>query len=504
MTLAREENFPESLINNLTSLLGSRNVLTEPHQRAMRAMTPAPFPLHRWKDHVPDVVVLPGSTEDVSNILKLANDHKVPVVPRSGGTGLNDGAVPLRKGIVVDMKRLDQILEVDEDNMAVTTQTGINNQELSRSLKKFDLWWPFDPASFPVSIIGGNIGTGAWSLISGISGHIPDLVLSMIFVLPTGQVIQVGEGGGRKVRKSSTGYRLKDLFIGHQGTLGIATEATLDVFPRPEAEFSAFFGFESFEDGYANLGKMSKSFLRTMAAVAMLDEDKLNFLRRDDEAYIALSPKFKSVIATAFYGTEAEVRAASKRIFEIAKLNGGEYLGEELSEGDWASRHDRYHLALHGRDLKGNVMPSTWHDEDAAIIYTELPAVRSEWKDVVKEYNKKYGIFDYGGAFFYNNSPFRPWGDYLAEMDIFIPEMELDDEKWGAWVELTKKISEISINHQGSISAAHGATRPGQDEMIRLELQNGMYDLMKSIKRTLDPNNIMNPGKFGLDAAYSE
>ena len=262
---------------------------------------------------MPDVVVLPGSTEDVSEILKLANQFRVPVVPRAGGTGLNDGAVPLRKGIVVDIKRLDQILEVDEDNMTVTTQTGINNQELSRSLKKFDLWWPFDSASFPVSIIGGNIGTGAWSLISGISGHIPDLVLSMTFVLPTGKIVEIGEGGGRKIRKSSTGYRLKDLFIGHQGTLGIATEATLDVFPRPEAEFSAFFGFGSFEEGYACLGKMSKSFLRTMAAVALFDEDKSNFLRRDDEAYITLSTKIKSVIATAFYGTEGEVKASSKK-----------------------------------------------------------------------------------------------------------------------------------------------------------------------------------------------
>ncbi|MGO9645676.1 MAG: FAD-binding oxidoreductase [Candidatus Bathyarchaeia archaeon] len=502
--MSESNRFPDMVLQELRKLLGDRNVLTDPHQRAMRAVTPAPFPLHRWKDHLPDVVVLPGSTEEVSGILELANKYRVPVVPRAGGTGLNDGAVPLRKGIVVDIKRMDQILEIDEDNLTVTTQAGINNQELSRALKKYDLWWPFDPASFPVSIVGGNIGTGAWSLISGISGHIPDLVLSMTFVLPTGKIVEIGEGGGRKIRKSSTGYRLKDLFIGHQGTLGIATEATLDAFPRPEAEFAAFFGYESFEQGYRNLGKMSKSFLRTMAAVALFDEDKLNFLKRDDEAYFAIPENTKSVMATAFYGTDGEVAAASKKIFEIASKDGGKYLGEEFSENDWASRHDRYHLALHGRDLNGNVMPSTWHDEEPAIPYSELPAVRSEWRSLVKEYHQKYGIFDYGGTFFYNNSPFRPWGDYLTEMDLFIPEMELDDSKWDAWVELTRKISEVSINHHGSISAAHGATRPGQDDMIQLELRNGMYDIMKIIKKTFDPNNIMNPGKFGLDSAYDE
>ena len=98
----------------------------------------------------------------------------------------------------------------------------------------------------------------------------------------------------------------------------------------------------------------------------LFDEEKLRFLRRDDEAYIPLPQTTKSVIASAFYGTEGEVEAASRKIFQVVEGSGGRYLGEELSEGDWAVRHDRYHLALHGRDKRGQVMPSTWHCEDAA------------------------------------------------------------------------------------------------------------------------------------------
>ncbi len=497
-------SIPQSRIEELRRIVGDRNVLTELHQRAIRAATPFPFRVDKWQDYLPDVVVMPGSTEEISELLKFANRYRIPVVPRAGGTGLNDGAVPLRKGIVLDIKRMNEILEVDSENMTVTVQVGINNQELSRALKPFDLWWPFDPASFPVSIIGGNIGTGAWSLIGGVSGHIPDLVISMTVVLPTGNIVEIGEAGGRKIRKSSTGYRLKDLFIGHQGTLGVTTEATLDIFPRPEAEFSAFFGFNEYEKAYGTVKLIGQSFFRTIAGTVLFDEEKLRFLRRDDEAYIPLPLTTKSIIASAFYGTEGEVEAASRKFFEIVEGSGGSYLGEEISEGDWAARHDRYHLALHGRDTHGQVMPSTWHCEDAAVPYSEIPSVRKEWHSLVGKFQKLYGIFDDGGCFFYTNNPFRSWGDYLGEIDIFIPEMEFDDEKWKAFVELKRGLSEITLAHGGSITACHGATRPGDADLIPVELKNGMYDIMKMLKRSFDPNNILNPGKFGLDSAYEE
>jgi len=494
----------EARVEELRKIAGDRNVYTEAHQRAMRAATPCPFPIYRWKDYLPDVVVLPGSTEEVAEIVKLANEHRIPIVPRAGGSGLNDGAVPLRHGIVIDIKRMNQILEVDEDNMCVTTQTGINNQERSRSLKPYDLWWPFDPASFPVSIVGGNIGTGAWSLIGGVSGHIPDLVLSMTFVLPTGKVVEIGESGGRKIRKSSTGYRLKDLFIGHQGTLGIATEVTLEAFPRPEAQFSAFFGYENFEAGYSTLRNVGRSFLRTMAASCLFDEHKVEFLRRDDDAFIPLSEKIRSVVVTAFYGSEEEVQGASKKIMRVGQAGSGKYLGEGLSEADWAFRHDRYHLALHGRNLKGEVMPSTWHCEDAAINYSELPEVGRKWHSIVKELNDKHGIFDDCGIFFYSNNPYKPWGDYLSEIDIFVSELDFNDTTWKAYVELKRRISEVTLEHHGSMTACHGATRPGDNELIPIEFGNGMYDIMKTLKKTFDPNNIMNPGKYGLDSAYGD
>ena len=131
-------DIPESRIEELRRIVGDRNVLTELHERAIRAATPFPFRIDRWQDYLPDIIVMPGSTEEVSEMLKFANTYGIPIVPRAGGTGLNDGAVPLRKGIVLDIKRMNEILEVDSENMTATVQAGINNQELSRALKPLD------------------------------------------------------------------------------------------------------------------------------------------------------------------------------------------------------------------------------------------------------------------------------------------------------------------------------------------------------------------------------
>ena len=119
--------------------------------------------------------------------------------------------------------------------------------KLNEELRTHGVIYPDDPASYPCSLVGGRIGTSGWSLIGGRYGHTRDLVISFQIVLPTGELIEVGDGGGRKLRKSSTGFQLKHLFMGHQGTLGIVTEATLELVPRPEVEFSAFFAYPDFD-----------------------------------------------------------------------------------------------------------------------------------------------------------------------------------------------------------------------------------------------------------------
>ena len=248
--------------------------------------------------------------------------------------------------------------------------------KLNEQLRPHGYIYPDDPASYPCSLVGGRIGTSGWSLIGTRYGHTRDLVISFEIVLPTGEIIRVGDGGGRKVRKSSSGYQLKHLFMGHQGTLGIVTEATLELVKRPEAEFSAFLAFRDYMDAWRATAELARSGVATLAGVVLFDEWKLAYLRRDDEAYIPQPDWVRGVVACAAYGNEDEVRVGAKRLLRIGRASGATYLGDENSQGDWASRHDRYATPQHGRTRDGQVALMSWHCEDAAIPHSELPAVR--------------------------------------------------------------------------------------------------------------------------------
>lgn len=492
-------------IAELEAALGKEYVLTDFHQRAIRTTNTSPMGLHLWKEHMPDLVVMPGSTADVVAVVKVANKYRIPITPRAAGAGLADGAMPMKRGIVVDIKRMCDILEIDDEDMTVTVGPGINMQKLNETLRPLGVWMPDDPASYPVNTIGGRIGAGGWSLLGAGYGHTPDLVCSMEVVTPTGDVIRVGAGGGRKIRKSSVGYRLKDLFIGHQGTLGITTEVTLDLAPRPEAQMPVFFATKSFQDSHTIALALNKSGIKCLSGVVMFDEQKVEFLRRDDEAWIPLPAWVKSAVCLIMYGTGPEVEAAKARVFEIGKAGGGVYMGTEISEGDWASRHDRYHLAYHGR-ANGKIRLMSWSCEDAAITWSQLPEVRRKWYKVAEDLVAKHPEhFDIWGMFMYTGNPFRPWGDYLTEIDLGVNELEMTPEIWADWIAAKRKIAQISVQHGGSVSAAHGGQREGEVEVsVFEELKEGQYELMKQIKRMLDPNNIMNPNKYLLDAAYAD
>ncbi len=499
--VATRGGLDDAVLAELHQVLGDAGLLTSKPARMHRARVPAPFPVHKWADHVPDVVVLPASTEEVAEVVKIANRFRVPVVPRSGGTGLTDGAVPLRHGILLDLKRLDRIGDIDLDNRTCTAGAGVNMLKLNEVLGKHGLFYPDDPASYPCSMVGGRIGTSGWSLIGSRYGHTRDLVLSFLHVMPTGEVVRIGDGGGAKISKSSTGYTLKPLFMGHQGTLGVATEATLKLYPKPEAELSPFWAFSDYETAHRALREIVRTDCATFAGAVLFDEQKVAYLRRDDEAYIPQPADVRALVCTVLYGNEDEVRAGGRRIMQVAKANGARYLGDEISEGDWAARHDRYATPLHGRTKAGQVVPMSWHCEDASIIWTELPVVREKWHAIVADLRSRTDVFDDWGMFAYTNG--RTGLDYLTEIDVGIWEQELDDETWAMWVKAKRDIAQVAVDHGGSISACHGECREGEVDVVPAEL-GGANDVMKQIKRTLDPNNVMNPGKYGLDGAFEE
>ncbi|WP_017615519.1 FAD-binding oxidoreductase [Nocardiopsis salina] len=498
MTITDEEL--TTVTDALREVLREDQVLTGRPDRFNRARVPAPFPVHRWAERLPDLAVLPENTEEVAEVVRIANRLRVPVVPRDGGTGLTDGAVPLRGGIVIDVKRINAIHEIDTENRTCTVGTGISMLKLNEELARHGLIYPDDPASYPCSLVGGRIGTSGWSLIGSRYGHTRDLVLSFDHVLPTGEIMHVGDGIGGKISKSSSGYQLKHLFMGHQGTLGVATRATLKLYPKPEAEFSPFFAFSDYDSAYACVGAFARAGVGTFSGAVLFDEWKVAYLRRDDEAYIPQPADVRALACCVLYGHEDEVRIGARRLMRIARDHGARYLGDEISEGDWAARHDRYATPLHGRTRSGQVVPMSWHCEDAAVNYTKLPQVTREWHAIIADLRSRTDVFDDWGTFCYTSA--ATGVDYLTEIDVGIWEQQLDDRAWEMWVGAKRDIAAVALRHGASISACHGSCREGEVDLVPDELGRG-FGVMLDIKRSLDPNNIMNPGKYQLDRAYT-
>ena len=198
------------------------------------------------------------------------------------------------------------------------------------------------------------------------------------------------------------------------------------------------------------------------------------------------------------YGYEDEVRPAGKRLFRIAKEHGARYLGDEISR------------ATGLRGTTATPRPARPHqgrtggaDElalrDAAITYTDLPSVTKAWHEIVADLRRRTDVFDDWGMFAYTSG--NTGVDYLTEIDVGIWEQQLDDRAWEMWVKTKRDIAAVALAHHGSISACHGSCREGEVDLVPDELGRG-FDVMLDIKRALDPNNIMNPGKYLLDRAY--
>ena len=360
-----------------------------------------------------------GAAEDrrrrSREVVKLANRLGIPVVPRAGGTGLSDGAVPMRGAAASSStcKLMNQIHEIDLVDRTVTVGPGINMLKLNEVLRPHGVFYPDDPASYPCSLVGGRIGTGGWSLLGARFGHTRDLVISMEVVLPTGEIVEIAEGGGRKLRKSSTGLTLKHLFTGHQGTLGHLHRGDARAGPAAGDRVRRLLRVRRLHEGVARPpGALTKSGLATIAGVVLFDEWKLRYLRRDDEAYIPQPEDVQAVDRRRHVRAPGRGRAGVEgRSCELGRADGGKYLGDEISQGDWASRHDRYATPLHGRTLRtarSCRCPGTARTRRSTTPCSRRCA-RSGTRSSTAT-SSEYGIFDDWGMFAYTSGALQAVG----------------------------------------------------------------------------------------------
>src|SRR6187455_2275286 len=252
---------------------------------------------------LPDVVIKPRTPEEVSAILKLCNEHKIPVTPRGAGTGLSGGAIPHLGGVLLSMERLNSIIEIDERNLQVTAEPGVITEVLQNAVKEKGLFYPPDPASRGSCFIGGNIAEGSGGPKAVKYGVVKDYVLNLQVVLPTGEMIWTGAN----VLKNSTGYNLTQLVVGSEGTLGIVTKIVLKLLPLPQHDLLMLVPFNAAENACAAVSAIFRAGY-TPSAMEFMERDALEWVSKFlDSTAVTIGPEVQAHLLIEVDGNNMEV-----------------------------------------------------------------------------------------------------------------------------------------------------------------------------------------------------
>ena len=413
--------------------------------------------------YFPDLVVLPESTSDVQRVVKIAVEHRIPLIPKGGGTSRTGMLVPIHGGIVVDTIKMNKVLEVSVPNLYVTCQPGVTLKELEAYLEPYGLALNQEQGSFKVATVGGSIATSGFSRKHQKYGSISDRVMSLEAVLADGRILRTGP----KVLYTSTGYRLHELFIGSEGTLGIITEATLRVEPLPEAK-EAILAF------YDDFWAANEAAQRVMASCVTFTGGEA-FEIEDTVEYGGPKGK-KGVFYLGFEGTRGEVDAQISYVSRIVKDTGGVMASAE----DARRFMERYTIQWCGaRVLTGF--------EDALTTYVPMERMREFYDKLYGEIMAKYGTGPLPGEKYSLD-----FGRYRMVAGRFY--IKKTEGGWEKYQGMLREIAELTTGLGGSISSCHGVGIEHRDN-IELEYSEVALDAMRSVKRAFDPHNIMNPGK---------
>jgi len=423
--------------------------------------------------HRPEVAVWAQSTEHVSAILKLANEYKIPVIPRGAGTGLSGMVVPQQGGIVLDMLRMNKILEIRVEDRLAVVQPGVVNADLERALDSHGFFFPPDPASGIVCTLGGNVAANAGGLKGVKYGTTQDYVLGLEVVLANGSVLRTGS----RCMKCVSGYDLTKLFVGSEGTLCVITEITLKVNPKPLAVATCTANFDDMADAGSAISETMRSGILPST---------LEFL--DDQCILALNqgtdlnlPKVAAMVLAETDGfTQEGADYEMDKVIEVFKKNNAKGItraySAEKAEHLWTARKSFGGVIT---QLKNNFIV-----DDTTVPISKVPEMLIGIKAISKRY--KVPIATMGHL-----------GDGNLHPNIVYDGIDPDE------IVRVRKASadlfKLGLELGGTLTGEHGIGL-AKAEFMSLEHGDVAMEIMRSIKRLFDPNNILNPGKMGLEA----
>jgi alkyldihydroxyacetonephosphate synthase len=420
----------------------------------------------------PEIVVRPRTEDDVASVLATADEHRTPVVPWGGGSGTQGGALPIHGGIVLDLRSLDRILQIDDTSMTVTVQAGVNGRRLEQELNARGLMLPHYPASVEWATVGGYVAARGSGVLSTRYGKIEDLVLNLRVATPATGLIETVS-----VPRHAVGPELTQLFVGSEGAFGVITAATLQLVPLPAERRFAAVAFPSVNAGIHAIRRALQAGHRP-SVVRMYDEDATRL------AFAPVVGEDLSGVYTvlAFEGDSDAVEVEERRTLERALEAGGQVLDPALAERWWDRRYDFYHPP-HQPEL-----PAIWGTLDVVATYSRVEAVYEALGMAVRE-----AYADAGLELRMHFSHWYPWGTMIYGRFV-VPAggpdaLALHDRIWEDGMTAALEAGGVMNDH-------HGVGLKLGPYMRR---QHGRaLDAMRQIKAALDPNNVMNPGKMGL------
>ena len=415
----------------------------------------------------PDVVAWPLRTEEVSQIVKMANEKRIPVTPWGAGTSLEGNPIPVKGGIVLDLQQMNHILDLMEEDLQVRVEAGVIYKELNQYLSRYGLFFPPDPGAS--ATIGGMVGNNASGIRTIKYGATKDFILNMVVVLPSGESIHTGTNA----IKSSSGYDLCRLFVGSEGTLGIVTEVTLRLIGLPAEYMAALTQFHPIREATDSVSQIMRSGL-SPAALEFLDIPTVQAVNR----YKKLGLEEKPTLFIEFHGTSAaglreELEMVKEICAENRSLRFDSGIGREERNRLWEAR---YEVRESIRASNPGFYP--------LVIDTAVPI--SKYSDMVEWGQKileKKGLKGYA---------FGHAGSGNLHMEILgIPE---EKAQWEKVREAEEEIVSFALQCRGTATGEHGIGI-GKRKFMKREHGESLK-LMKQIKELLDPHGIMNPGKI--------
>ena len=411
-------------------------------------------------EHV--VVVKPANAEEISAVLKLANEEKTPVYPRGGGTGLVGAAVPTRDGIVLSLERLDKIIEIDKDNMMIVSEAGVTLEHMLKEVEANDLLFPPHPGDEGAQV-GGMIACNAGGTRAVKYGVVRNYVKGLEVVLPTGEIIQMGG----KLLKNNTGLDLMHLIIDCEGILGIITKATMRLYPKAGATATLVI---SFEDRHAAIATVPKILQAGITPMAIEYTEKS--LMEETAKYVNMTWPAKQgsaqLIIIMFEANEDQLYGLCEQMSTIAEQNGAVDVLMAETSAEQAE-------ILKVRSEVGNAMKPKNAD---ALDVTVPPAAIADMLDAIDKVSEKYGIF-------------IPVVGHAGDGNLH-PNMFWEYDKKGVLKEAKNEIYQAAIKLGGVISGEHGVGKTRLPQ-IEMSFDPKSRQLMLGIKKLFDPNNILSP-----------